>query len=90
MYRQAADPDNVVIQKRYFANADIRVPVTARPFPFLLQGSRHTHRNGMFLVGHHRRAYQLILSGLHRIESVSSRCGMCKGRTLVGCRQFFQ
>ena len=46
MYRQAADPGDVGIQKRYVAIADTRAPVSATPFLFYLQIDRNHNIHG--------------------------------------------
>jgi hypothetical protein len=83
VYRQAAGSGDVVIQKQYIAIVDRRAPVSAMPFLSLMD--RDTDRDRTFLVGHHLGAYRLMSSGLHCIESVSSRCHILrKKHTMLG------
>jgi hypothetical protein len=59
------------MQKRRFAIADTRAPVTATPLSVVLKFGIYTRRrNQILLVGHHQGACRLISAGLHRIESV--------------------
>jgi hypothetical protein len=63
MYKQAANPGGVVIQKLHFAIADTRAPVAATPLRLALEMVLYSHRNQILLVGHHRVARRLISPG---------------------------
>jgi hypothetical protein len=88
VYRKAADPGDVVIQKQHFAIADTRGRVTATPVSVLPNSDAvHEDKNEILGVGRHQGGRRLISPGLHRIESVSSRCRILrKGveRTYLG------
>ena len=77
MCKQAGDRGDVVIQKRCIAIADTRGPVTAMLLSLISNLNIQADRNQILLVGLHQGACRLIPPGLHRVESVSSRCRGC-------------
>ena len=81
MYIEVANSGGMAIQKRRFAIVDTHVLAIATHEPVL-----HPRRNQKLPVELRHGARRLISPGLHRIESVSTRCGVFrKGRTtLVG------
>ena len=81
MYRKAADPGDVVIQKQHFAIVDTRGRVTATPESVLPNSDLvHQDKNEIFGAGHHPGGRRLVSPGLHRIKSVSSRRGILRKR----------
>ena len=76
LYNKVVDGGDVVIQKQGFAIADRHASVTAtNPSPFS-KVVLHPHRNKILLVGYHQGGCRSRSPGLHRIKSVSSRCGV--------------
>ena len=81
-YRQAVDRGDVVNQKRRYAIADTRAPVTATSLSPFLYFDLNPHRSRILPVEPLLGARRWIPHGLHCIMSVRGRCGMLhKGRT---------
>jgi hypothetical protein len=76
VYSKAADPGEVVIQKQHFAIDDIRGRATATLVNFLPHPKIAEDKKQISGVGRHQGGRRSMSPGLHRIESVSSRCRM--------------
>jgi hypothetical protein len=78
VYNKVGDPGDVVIEKQGFSIVDIHEPALAMPLPAVcLQAiDSHSHRNQIFLVGHHQEVRRFDSPGLHHITSVSNYCEM--------------
>jgi hypothetical protein len=79
MYNKVADSSYVAIQKQRFSIVDTRVPAFAMHLLLFLSDSQmetqtdlDANRNRIWLVRRRRGACQLVSTGLHRIESVST------------------
>ena len=79
LYRKAGDPGDMVIQKRFFAIDDIRVPGTATPFAFHLQSGLRTYSNRILQVRLHQGAGRLISPGLQYIALSLSQSAVFMG-----------
>jgi hypothetical protein len=77
VYKKVEDSGNVVIEKQGFSIVDIREPALAMPLlPFSLHEMEPSHRNQIFLVGHHQEVRRFDSPGLHHITPVSNHCEM--------------
>jgi hypothetical protein len=78
VYKQVADPGDVMIQKQGFSIVDTHEPAFAMSFAFGFQVMIHPNRNQIFLEGRHREVRRFVSPGLHHIKLVSGHCGMSR------------
>jgi hypothetical protein len=76
-YKKVGDPGEVVTEKQGFSIVDIHELALATPLsPFCLHIYEPSHRNEIFLVGHHQEVRRFHSPGLHHITPVSNHCEM--------------
>ena len=78
MYNKVGVSGDVVIEKQGFSIVDIHEPALATPLSaFCLHAiDSHSHRNQIFLVGHHQEVRRFDSPGLYHITPVSNHCEM--------------
>jgi hypothetical protein len=78
VYNKVGDSGDVVIEKQGFSIVDIHEPALAMHLsPLCIHAiDSHSHRNQIFLVGHHQEVRRFDSPGLHHITPVSNHCEM--------------